>query len=205
MVNFVEYVPLKQVSEKIFSGVSQYTLENLRKEFQGQEIPFLNIRDIENNSINLKNNSYLTVKINYRTEKFIVHSGDVLLTSRGTQIKIAVVPEIFPQAIISANFLAIRPTKDINPFFLAHYFRSPAGQKAIRTQARGTSQILLTISAVEEIKVPMPSLDVQEKLVAFINSIDEQYKMSIEISNLYKVIGNQIFSEWLHNKEEKSV
>lgn len=194
-------VELKSVSSTIFNGAPLYSITpSSDKTIQG--VPLINIRDIEDDQINWQNLSIISTDIIRKPERFYVKSGDVLITSRGTQFKVAIVPEKISSGIITANLIAIRPDPtQLSPIYLAAYLRSKNGERELLARRTSqTVQIVLSLVNVEELRIPMPSLNVQEKIVEAIKALDEEYRINQIAIGLNRKIRNQIVIDMLEQK-----
>lgn len=100
MQNNVPTNPLKSLATKIFSGASLYSISKLTKSENG--VPVINIKDIMDGQISIKNLSLFSIENFKNVERYLVYPGDVLITCRGTQLKIAVVPENLKRSLITA-------------------------------------------------------------------------------------------------------
>ena len=188
--------PLKSLAEHIFSGAPLYSTARLVESQEG--LPLINIKEIVEGRIKTDSLPLYSCNEVKNAERYWVYPGDVLITCRGTQLKISVVPEILKKALITANIIAIRLRPEILPVFLATYLKTAEGQKALLSHvASSTMQLLLNISDIEEVLVPVPPLPVQEKIVTLAEAADEQYRLSIEVANLRKKITNQVVIDML--------
>ncbi|MBI5026672.1 MAG: restriction endonuclease subunit S, partial [Nitrospirae bacterium] len=172
---------LRTLAREIFAGVSLYNIH----EYKGTEtLPTINIKDIFDGQINEANLSHIHTINLKNIKKSMVLPYDVIITSRGTQLKIAAIPNSLNQAVITSNLIAIRLGEQMLPGFLAAYLKSTVGQQALLSRATSsTTQLVLTISQIEEMKVPVPPLSLQEKIANFANAVEEQYRLSIESAN----------------------
>lgn len=107
-----------------------------------------------------------------------VQEGDILLSSRGAAIKVAVVPKTDKKLILSHNFIGLRPKAGVNPYFIKAFLESPIGLFYITSQQKGTAVAVLTIKDIEEIPVPVPE-EINDIGNAFLRA-DEELQNIIE-------------------------
>src|SRR5690606_31421103 len=107
--------PLKKLTEKIFRGmnVSSNSIEEGTGEFK-----LVKLSDVQDGEILLDDLSSIRFKRNSRIDMYLLRKGDVIVSNRGTTIKVAVVPENEGNLILSHNFLGIRCKDDIDPYYL---------------------------------------------------------------------------------------
>lgn len=191
--------PLRTLATGIFSGVSLY---NVHENEEHEALPIINIKDIVDGQINEANLSHIHTNHLKNIKKSLVLPYDVIITSRGTQLKIATVPNSIKQAAITSNLIAIRLGEQMIPGFLAAYLKSTNGQQALLSRATSsTTQLVLTISQVGGMEIPVPSLSLQAKIANLASTAEEQYRLSIESANLRRKISNQIIMNMLSSKE----
>ena len=90
-----------------------------------------------------------------------VKEGDVLIPSRSTSFKAAVVPRELEGITFNATLIAIR-CKAILPKVFMAYLKHPKGQEALAAVCQsGTAQMNITIAALEKLKVPFADRKVQ--------------------------------------------
>ncbi|MFH1288985.1 MAG: restriction endonuclease subunit S [bacterium] len=192
---------LRSVAEKIFNGASLYSISKLIEDEKG--IPVINIKDIADDRVNVDNLKKFSLDNFKNAEHYIVYPDDIIITCRGTQLKIAVIQDNLSKAIISSNLIAIRLTDELLPIFLAAYLKTKEGQRALLSNiASSTIQLVLNLSSINEINIPVPSLDLQKKIANITNISEVQYRLSMESANLRKEITNQIVTDILMNKED---
>jgi type I restriction enzyme M protein len=126
------YVGVKEIKYHNPKKLSNYIIDKYRgyqmtsKEVdeladENGEYEILTISDIDNGiiSTNLKK---VSVDDN-RFERYLVKENDIIITSKGTRIKIAVVSNIGDRKIVAnGNLIVLRiDTKKLNPYYLASY------------------------------------------------------------------------------------
>lgn len=196
MLDNIKMKPLKTAA-RIFSGASIYGTVRLEESEGG--IPVINIKDINNGRIEYENLPLFDLNNFRNAGNYIVSPGDVILSCRGTQLKSAVVPK-YKKFFITANLIAIRPGEEILPEFLATYFNTRQGQKAVLAKIPFTTVFNLTVNTLREIEIPVPPLSVQEKIVTLAKYAEEQYHLTLQIANLRKILANQLITNMFNNQ-----
>ena len=116
-----------------------------------------------------------------------VNKGDLLVTSKGTQFKVAIVKEDI-KAIVSANLFIIRPYEDkYMPEVLKYYFESKIGQKLIQGIIKGTSIKSIAHKDIEKLLVPEIDMKIQREASEKIEKSNKDYKNRLkEASVIYE-------------------
>ncbi len=124
----------------------------------------------------LKNFRYFIIPEKFdQMKRFAVSAGDILMSCSGTIGKFVIVPEKFKKGIINQALLKITPIQKITSEFLRltleNYFSSN------NTHVKGMA--IKNIAAVKElkkIKIPLPSVAEQKKIVARLDSLSEKIR-----------------------------
>lgn len=95
----------------------------------------------------------------------LLQPGDVVLPARGDHRK--AVPFTLTEPTIPSNHLhAVRVTSpDVLPGYLCWALNQPEPQHAMQNEARGTAIPLLTRSSLGAIRIPLPTLATQRRIV----------------------------------------
>lgn len=188
--------PLKLVAKDIFSGAPLYSITKLS--FCKEGVPILNIKDIVDGKI-IRDSLRLFSLDNFKNAtRYMAHPGDVLITCRGTQLKVTVVPEDIKQILITSNLIAIRLNEELLPMYLAAYFKTKDGQRALLSNATSsTLQIVFNVSDIEKVNIPVPVLSLQGKIIDLFNTTEQQYRLSIESANMRRAITEQVITGML--------
>lgn len=132
-----------------------------------------------------------------------VAHGDVLLTIVGTIGRCAVVPENAPKITLQRSVAVIRPNKElVDPRFLMYLFLS-SGEE-LNAKARGVAQKGIYLESLRELKVLLPNLSEQLRIVAILDEAFAEIataKANAEknLQNaraLFESYLNKVFIEW---------
>jgi len=97
-----------------------------------------------------------------------VIAGDVVIAGLGDDRmplgRATVVPDIGP-AIVKADCYRARPTGAVKPSYLAWALTAPQTRSQIMLLARGATRARLNTSVVQQVEIPLPSVDLQAALV----------------------------------------
>lgn len=117
---------------------------------------FLNIKNIENGRIRYDDESEKIIgKRDVWEEKYQIREDDIVITTKGTVIKMALVPPNPPPAFISGNLTIIRVNqKKYHPYVLYEFLQSELGRKNLERIQTGTTIKLINSSSLEQLKVP---------------------------------------------------
>lgn len=100
-------------------------------------------------------------------EHHLVQEGDLIFRSRGQVTTAAVLRDNPGRAVVAAPLLRIRVMKPdkILPEYLNWYISQRDAQIFLTSQAKGTSQKMISKEAIEDLEVPIPALEQQKNIV----------------------------------------
>lgn len=118
-------------------------------------------------------------------EKYRVKAGDVVLSSRSTSVRTAVVPPELEGTIINATLIGIRCLPELDPRLLVALFNHPTGRAALENVSQSaTHQMNITVSGLNRIEVPVPPPEEQRHLVELLETADAAYNTAMESAGL---------------------
>ncbi len=101
-----------------------------------------------------------------KVSRYILQEGDVLITSRGTTIKIAVFNEQPGKICVpSANINVIRTNRLLKGAYLKLFLESSVGMKMLKGLQRGATIVNINYKDIELLEVPVPPMDKQVKMI----------------------------------------
>ncbi|WP_299819459.1 restriction endonuclease subunit S [uncultured Pontibacter sp.] len=102
-------------------------------------------------------------------DKHLLQEGDVLFVAKGAGNSAVVYSSAFGPAIASSTFLILKPMKTNNgvllPDYLAWYLNHSTTQAYLKSQAKGSSMLSISKKTLEELEVPVPSLQRQQQVL----------------------------------------
>lgn len=189
--------PIENVGE-VFQG-SQYTLANFKSQISEKRTNtrLLTSSDIEEGMIQW---DLLTSIENpdKKIFKFSLRKNDVILTSKSSKVKIAIVDcDLNENLILTGGMLCVRPnTNLITPEYLKMFFDSKKGREILKSIQKGSTIPSITVSALKSINVSCPPIDIQievtkkyqSKLMMYAALKKELVALEEQISSYYDEI-----------------
>ncbi len=153
-----------------------------------------NQRVVLDNNFN-SNDTFVSQEKYKELSSFKVFAGDILLTTRGTIGKVAIVPNTFHEGVLHPCLIRFRVDDSIvNKDFLAYYFNDTnLILDQVKYNSNSTTIDVIYSYTLKELIVSLPPLDVQNDIVAHLNykvqKIDKMLKeasQSVENLKSYK-------------------
>ena len=187
----IEYgITLEKVAERIFRGY-QFTASQVDKMYTNNEkeanYKILEVSNIDNMG-NIDNNLKLINSGDKDLSKHLLQIGDVILSSKGTNTKIAVINKIKDgeKIIPSGSLIVIRLDKNkMNPTYLKAFFESEIGQLILGSIKTGITIPAITPGVLAMVEVKCPNIQEQEEFVDKYKMKYELYKITEEKMNKY--------------------
>lgn len=111
-----------------------------------------------------------------KVSNYLVQKGDILLASKGTVIRAAIVQNIDEPCIFNSNINVIRVKEGANliPEFLLSYLNSDLWMKQLILIQTGDIVKNISLKALREMDVPMLDMDTQEVIEVRFNKLQQK-------------------------------
>ena len=157
--------------------VSELVLEDIAQITRGAQVPkradvvedgdvyFLNIKDIQEKRIQYEGADKVRSTNSVCKGKYRIQKDDILITSKGTALKLAIVEDYSPEAYISGNLTLIRVNPEkYHPYVLFEYLNSRQGQISLERIQSGTTIRILSNASLQKLKIPEYHLEKMREL-----------------------------------------
>lgn len=139
-----------------------------------------NYRYIDLTSVNRENNRITeTIEINAknapsRAQKIIEKNDILFATTRPTQQRMTIVPEEYDSQIASTGYCVLRPNKEeVLPEWIYYNISTIDFKNYVEEYQSGSAYPAISDYKVKEYKIPIPSIQMQEKLISILNRFEE--------------------------------
>ncbi|MEJ5198394.1 MAG: restriction endonuclease subunit S [Anaerolineae bacterium] len=163
---------LKTLTSKIGSGS---TPRGGRSAYPSSGIPFIRSLNVRWNAFSSTDLAFISPTTHQRMIATEVRPGDVLLNITGASIgRACCVPVEICPANVNQHVSIIRPTGDLRSRFLMYWLTSPATQDFIMRTQSGATRQALTKAQIEDFQIPLPPLQIQDRIVAYLDQFQDQ-------------------------------
>jgi type I restriction enzyme S subunit len=161
---------IKDVTSKITSGV---TPEGGAANYLDAGVPLLRSQNVHFDGLRLDDVAYISAETHADMAGSQLQPKDVLLNITGASIgRCSFVPIGFGEGNVNQHVCIIRPNHQIDYRYLAAFLSSPTGQDQIFSTFTGASRQGLSHKELGFIRVPLPRVQVQRKIVDAIEQRD---------------------------------
>ncbi|MDO6435642.1 restriction endonuclease subunit S [Flavitalea sp. BT771] len=125
-----------------------------------------------------------------RLYKNYLQVGDILLATKGMDRFAVLYDGRYAPAVASSVFtvLRVKDVKTILPAYLQWYLNHPDTAKKLSAASRGTSTPLITHEVIEQLELPVPSLDKQGIIIRAQNLQKRATQLRTQINKLNEII-----------------
>lgn len=160
-----EQIPAEKKSLNTMSSIYRgMNVTSRVKESEKAGYRIIKLSDVQNGEVLIEQLTSYSITNNARIDSYKVREGDVIVSSRGTSIKIAVIPKHEGDILLSSNFLGIRLGNNLDPYYLQGYLESPVGQFLLTSKQIGTAVATINPNDLKEIMIPVLSIGQQETI-----------------------------------------
>jgi type I restriction enzyme S subunit len=134
--------------------------------FDPDGVLLLRIQDLAGNVVAREGVHRITTELDLEFARSKLAGGEVLLSIQGTVGRVAIVPNDMTGANISRTLAVIAPDERLFRPFLRYYLELLRNRRAYETG--GTTRASLNISTIRQMRVPLPPVNEQRRIVAAI-------------------------------------
>lgn len=136
--------------------------------------PFINIRLIQNNDINVKLANFISEKeANEKYKHFHLKERDMVVSTSGTLGRSAIVRKEHLPLLLNTSVIRFRPKDNKSYAFMYQFLKSDYFQNKILTMASGSAQPNFGPTHLKQIKILVPEKDILDKFNELVNPIYE--------------------------------
>lgn len=160
--------------------------------------PYLRIVDFKDGAIDASDLLYVPESVFPQISRYVISSEDIYISIVGTVGLVGSVPISLNGANLTENAAKICSidSAKVNSRYLTYYLRSEAGQRAINSLTVGSTQPKLALFRIEQIEIPVPSLNVQHEIAATLGALDDRITLLRETNVTLEAIAQALFKSW---------
>lgn len=153
----------------------------------------ISVKDISDGHVRSDALERLSLSSPTKASRYLAEPGDILVACRGTVPKVALVPPNLAGALLTSTLIGIRMNGRLLPEVLYLYLQSPDGQKALLSRARSsTQQIALTPRDVAQLEVPLPAMDIQQRIAELVRLAEQHYGAAEAAARLRREVAHDV-------------
>ncbi len=125
----------------------------------------------------------IIVKMNGLNDRHLVKRKDFIFRSRGKTTTATIINTEIGSVVVAAPLLRVRVTsKHVLPEYLCWFVNQSSAQAFLHSRATGTAMTVIGKSALDDLEIPLPSLETQERIVALADLSDEEQRLMRDLA-----------------------
>lgn len=111
------------------------------------------------------------------SDKHLLKKGDLLFAAKGIKNFATVIDLESQSAVASTSFFVIRSNGDVTPEYIQWFLNQSYTMKKLKRQARGSAIASISKRTLEEIEIPVPTIEKQNLIVNLSKLRTEEKKL----------------------------
>ncbi len=159
--------------------------------------PYIRVVDFTDGRISLSNLLYVPEEVFPNIKRYVVESGEVVISIVGTIGLVATIPFELHEANLTENAAKILiEDTTIDPQFLSWFLKSSIGQHEIQRNTVGSTQPKLPLYGIKNIEVSYPPLPEQRAISHILGSLDDKIEVNRRMNETLEATARAIFKSW---------
>lgn len=183
-------VSIAEVADIILGGTPRTTV----KEYWNGDIKWISVKDI----------SSCRGKYLYSTEKSISRAGlqnsaakligkdAIIISARGTVGRLCMTP--YPMSFNQSCYGLVARPQRVDPHYL--YYNLHLVLNQLHALSYGTTFSTITKATFEDVRIGLPSLPEQQKIVSILSAFDDKIELNNEMNKALEELAQAIFKHW---------
>lgn len=142
----------------------------MKTQYKDRGVPFLRSQNIRPFEVSMENAMFIDESFHRSLKKSQLRPGDLAIVRTGYPGTAAVIPPELPDSNCS-DLVIVRPSKEVNPHFLAAFFNSAFGKQLVLGKIVGAAQKHFNITAAKEVMLHVPPTSEQSTIIAMVDDI----------------------------------
>ena len=156
-------------------------------------IPVVRVKDYPNGVILEEDMLHTTPEIDAKYARSHLIEGDLLLSIGGSIGRMAIVPASLEGANITQHTARLSFGDRVLPLYVRGVIEMPYMQDLIASLVKGVAQKGLNLSDVKVLPIPVPEMEVQNRLVALYEQLDKsKFELNQAIANISELMKSLI-------------
>ncbi len=155
---------------------------SMKKEYKEIGIPFLRSQNIRPFEVSMDNTIFIDEAFHRTLKKSQLRPGDLAIVRTGYPGTAAVIPPEFPDSNCS-DLVIVRPSKEVNPHFLAAFFNSAFGKQLVLGKIVGAAQKHFNVTAAKNVMLHLPPVAEQLQII---RRVDDLRKETQRLEAIYQ-------------------
>ena len=143
---------------------------SMKMEYKASGVPFLRSQNIRPFEVSMDNAMFIDERFHRSLKKSQLRPGDLAIVRTGYPGTAAVIPAELPDSNCS-DLVIVRPSKEVDPHFLAAFFNSAFGKQLVLGNIVGAAQKHFNITAAKAVMLHVPPMSDQRAIIKMVDTL----------------------------------
>lgn len=156
--------------------------------------PMVRVTDIKGGYLDLSDTKKVSKEVYEEfTKRYKPQRGDIVFSRVGSYGNSCFVKEN-QEFCLGQNTIVISP--NIDSYYLYYTLNSPFIKNQIEALVGGASQPTISLKNINNLKIPLPSANIQKKIGSILSAYDDLIKNNIKRIQILKEMASRVYREW---------
>lgn len=158
--------------------------------------PIVTVEHLGNRKFTEQNLPMVSDKDKERLLKYVLQKGDIVFSRVGSVDRCSHVDEKHSGWMFSGRCLRVRPNENVNSDYLYYFFTTERTKQLIRSIAVGATMPSINTKILSEVEVPLPEIEIQEKIASVLSAIDSKIENNEAIHRNLEDQAKLLYKSW---------
>lgn len=163
--------------------------------------PMVTVEHLGNRVFTKQNLPMISDSDKKRLNKYVLNEGDIVFSRVGSVDRCSYVDNKHLGWMFSGRCLRIRPRNVVYPLYLYYYFCMENTKQFIRNIAVGATMPSINTKLMEDLKVPLPTMEMQQKIASILSALDDKIEFNNRINENLEQQAQALFKSWFLDYE----
>ena len=162
------------------------------------DYPYIRARDIKNGKICTESLVYLEKEVQEKIKRYVINSGDIAITIVGASVGDVgyATPEVDGYNLTENAVRLTSFSENVNSKYLFYILYQKQYRDYMQLIAGAAAQPKLGIYKVQRIKVELPNIETQNKIVDILSAYDELIENNNKRITILEQMAENLYKEW---------
>lgn len=165
--------------------------------------PMVTVEHLGNRVFTKQNLPMISDSDKKRLNKYVLNEGDIVFSRVGSVDRCSYVDNKHLGWMFSGRCLRIRPRNVVYPLYLYYYFCMENTKQFIRNIAVGATMPSINTKLMEDLKVPLPTMEMQQKIASILSALDDKIELNNRINENLESQAQAIFKDMIADVQEQ--
>ena len=161
----------------------------------------IRVADVVDNAVSFEGPDFVSADYTRAIGTKLGHPGDILLTTKGTVGRVAVLPEIDEQVVYSPQLCYFRvvDSEVVNPRFLRYWFSSREFWDQAADRMNNTDMAAyINLADIRSLKMTLPSIPSQQAIAEVLGALDNKIAANTKLAATSMRLAETYFRRTVH-------